>query len=63
MWNKTIRSISLSYLELSVQFLVLCKLGGNLGEKVTLGIFLVGWPILTIVVLVRNRDHLEDLRP
>ena len=63
MWNKSIRSITLSYLHFSIQLLVYFRLESTMAQKVLLTIFLIGWPILSAIVLVKNRDNLESLRP
>ena len=65
-WNNTIRSISISYIETAKTFYVqarLLKAAGNkhyVLECYPLLIFLVGYPIVCIYAVLKNRDKLDE---
>ena len=65
-WNGIVRSVSISYLESAKTFWVQARL--NRAENLTFPIlrcapiiaFLIGYPIICSVVLMKNRDNLHE---
>ena len=66
-WNNTIRSISISYIETAKTFYVQSRLLKAEGDPLyvlksyPLLIFLVGYPLVCTIALMRNRERLDEV--